>query len=177
MVRPLGLKGLLGIAGPEGQIAKLRRVVLRRAGGPDESRNIVEARRQGRLWALRIEGVEDRSGAEAWIGAEVLAERGEMGEAGPGLHWWGDLEGLAVETATGEELGRVSGLYVTGGVDVLVVEGEGGERLIPLAPYVRVEREAGRVVVEPPEGLLTLDEGKGGRQQGEKTWRGSRSRS
>jgi 16S rRNA processing protein RimM len=43
----------------------------------------------------------------------------------------------------------------TGAVDVLVVTGAAGrEVLIPLAPYVTVEREAGRVVVDPPDGLL-----------------------
>ena len=39
-------------------------------------------------------------------------------------------------------------------MDVLVVTGSGGEKLVPLAPYVTVEKEAGRIVVDPPEGLL-----------------------
>ena len=59
-------------------------------------------------------------------------------------------------TVTGEEVGKVTGLLETGGVDVLVVTGPRGERLVPLAPYVEVDREAGRVVVDPPEGLLDL---------------------
>jgi 16S rRNA processing protein RimM len=52
----------------------------------------------------------------------------------------------------------VEELFVTGGVDVLVVRGPGGERLVPLAPYVTVDRERGRVVVDPPPGLLAADE-------------------
>jgi 16S rRNA processing protein RimM len=59
-------------------------------------------------------------------------------------------------TATGQLLGTVKELYETGGVDVLVVVGEAGERLIPLAPYVTVDMAARRVVVDPPEGLLEL---------------------
>ncbi len=179
VVRALGLEGHLGIAGPEGAIVELTRVALRRPGGEAEERAVQEARRQGKLWAVRVEGISDRSAAEQWIGAEVLAAREDFGEAGEGLHWWGDLEGLAVETPKGEKLGRVTGLYVTGGIDVLVVKGEKGERLVPLAPYVRVERESGRVVVDPPEGLLELgeEEEKGGRRQREGTWRNSRSRS
>jgi 16S rRNA processing protein RimM len=59
-----------------------------------------------------------------------------------------------VVTVAGEPVGNVTGLYETGGVDVLVVEGGRGEVLIPLAPYVEVDRKARRIVVDPPEGLL-----------------------
>jgi 16S rRNA processing protein RimM len=179
VVRALGLGGHLGIAGPEGAIAELRKLALRRLGGETEVRAVQEAKRQGKLWAVRFDGISDRSAAEGWIGADVFAEREDMGEAGQGLYWWGDLEGLAVETAAGQTLGRVTGLYVTGGIDVLVVKGQKGERLVPLAPYVRVERESARVVVDPPEGLLELgeEEEKGDRSQRDETWRGSRSRS
>jgi 16S rRNA processing protein RimM len=105
---------------------------------------------------VRVEGVGDRTAAERWVGAEVLVERSELGEAGEGSHYWADLEGLPVVTAAGEAVGKVTGLYETGGVDVLVVAGEKGERLIPLAPYVEVDAAAGRIVIDPPEGLLDL---------------------
>ena len=89
-----------------------------------------------------------------FVGAEVLAPREELEEAGEGRHLWADLEGLEVVTLAGEAVGRVTGLYATGGVDVLVVNGERGEKLVPLAPYVTVNRETRRIVVDPPEGLL-----------------------
>ena len=165
VVRALGLEGHLGVAGSEGALARLRQVTLQRQGGAAERGEILEARPQGRLWALRLEGIEGRTAAEARVGSEVLAEREDLGEAGEGLHFWGDLEGLEVVTEDGKALGRVTGLYDTGGVDVLVVEGGDGERLVPLAPYVRVDREAGRVVVDPPEGLLDLP-GRKGKERG-----------
>ena len=154
VVRPLGLKGHLGVAGSEGALGELERVALRRAGEEPELRRILEARPQGRLWAVLIEGAPDREAAEALVGAEVLAFREELGDAGEGQHYWADLEGLPVVTVTGEALGTVTGLLETGGVDVLVVTGARGERLVPLAPYVEVDRAAGRIVVDPPEGLL-----------------------
>ena len=154
VVRALGLKGHLGVAGTEGALGVLQRVWLQRPGREAIEARIVEARPQGRLWALRVEGIADRDGAEEAVGAEVLAERDELGEAGEGKHYWADLEGLPVVTVDGAPLGSVTGLYETGGVDVLVVTGEAGERLIPLAPYVEVDTKAGRVVVDPPEGLL-----------------------
>ena len=116
---------------------------------------VLEARPQGRLWAVRIEGVSDRTSAEAWVGAEVLALREDLPEAGEARHYWADLAGLPVVTVAGTAIGRVTGLYETGGVDVLVVTTEaGGEKLVPLAPYVEVDLAGRRVVVDPPEGLL-----------------------
>jgi 16S rRNA processing protein RimM len=98
--------------------------------------------------------VDRREAAEALVGCEVLARREDLGEAGEGLHYWADLAGLPVVTGDGEPVGRVEELLVTGGVDVLVVRGPGGERLVPLAPYVTVDRRGGRVVVDAPPGLL-----------------------
>jgi 16S rRNA processing protein RimM len=154
VVRAVGLKGHLGVAGSDGALAALARVALRRGEGEPEFRRIVEARPQGRIWALRLEGVADRSAAEALVGAEVLAPREELGEAEEGSHYWADLEGLPVVTTTGDPVGTVTGLYETGGVDVLVVTGERGEQLVPLAPYVEVDLAKRRIVVDPPEGLL-----------------------
>ena len=96
----------------------------------------------------------DRTAAEGWVGAEVLAEREDLGEAEEGTFYWVDLVGLEVVTAAGVPVGKVTGLLETGAVDVLEVRGERGEVLIPLAPYVEVDLELRRIVVDPPEGLL-----------------------
>ena len=164
IVRAVGLHGLVGIAGVEDALADLKRVVLRRGAGgacsscDDEPRQIVEARKQGRLWVVRLESVGGREAAEALVGREVLAAREDLGDAGEGRHYWGDLEGLPVVTVAGASIGTVTGFYATGGVDVLVVTGSGREALVPLAPYVTVDRVLGRVIVDPPEGLLELEE-------------------
>jgi 16S rRNA processing protein RimM len=154
VVRAIGLKGFLGVGGSEGALGEVAAIVLRRGDGPDERRRIEEARPQGRVWAVKVEGVSDRTAAERLVGAEVLAPREELKDAGEGSHLWMDLEGLEVVTVAGEAVGRVTGLYETGGVDVLVVTGARGEKMIPLAPYVEVDRAARRIVVDPPEGLL-----------------------
>jgi 16S rRNA processing protein RimM len=157
VVRAVGLKGELGVGGSDGALAALASIALRREGSEPERRRVLLARPQGRIWAMRVEGIDDRTAAERWVGSEVLAAREDLGEAGEGLHYWGDLEGLEVVTVAGEAVGTVTGLLETGAVDVLVVTGAGGERLVPLAPYVTVDREARKVVVDPPEGLLDLE--------------------
>ena len=159
VVRAIGLDGKVGVAGTEGALARMSRVALGGEDGADgEERKVLGAAKQGRVWWLRLEGVDDRTAAEALRGLAVWGRREEMGEPGEGHHFWADLEGLPVATADGRDLGRVVELYVTGGVDVLVVRGPGGERLIPLAPWVTVDREQGRVVVDAPPGLLEDDE-------------------
>jgi 16S rRNA processing protein RimM len=171
VVRPIGLHGFIGVAGTDGALGTLRRLALRREGEAEREYDVLEARPQGKLWAARLEGVATREEAEALVGCEVLAERAALGEAGQDRHFWADLEGLPVVTVGGELVGEVTGLLETGAVDVLVVAGARGEVLIPLAPYVTVDREAGRVVVDPPEGLLELAaegrEAKGGPGRGD----------
>jgi 16S rRNA processing protein RimM len=154
VVRAVGLKGHLGVAGSDGALGELERISLRRGESEPETVRVEEARPQGRIWAVKVEGVSDRTAAEALVGAEVLAPRDELGDAGEGRHLWADLEGLEVVTVAGEAVGRVTGLYETGAVDVLIVKGARGEKLVPLAPYVTVDREARRIVVDPPDGLL-----------------------
>jgi 16S rRNA processing protein RimM len=154
VVRAIGLKGHVGVAGTEGAIAGLARVALRFGESEPEIRAVVEARPQGKVWAVRLEGVSDRFAAERLVGAEVLAAREELGDAGEDRHFWADLDGLPVVTVDGETVGTVTGLLETGAVDVLVVTGERGEKLVPLAPYVEVDVEGRRIVVDPPDGLL-----------------------
>jgi len=157
VVRAVSLDGRVGVAGTEGALSRMSRVELRRPGSADLDCRVVAAGPQGRIWWLRLEGVSDRTAAEGLVGYDVWGRREAMGDAGQGFHFWADLEGLPVVTAAGESLGSVEELFVTGGVDVLVVRGPGGERLVPLAPYVTVDRERGRVVVDAPPGLLDAD--------------------
>ncbi len=171
VVRAVGLDGWVGVAGSQGALGHLDEVTLQRPGAESSRRRILEARPQGRLWAVRLEGVVGRDGAEAVVGSDVLVPREALGDAGQDRHYWADLEGAAVVTEAGEPVGTITGVMETGAVDVLVVQGAKGEVLVPLAPYVRVDRGARRVVVDPPEGLLDLEtpdgEEKGGRKRGE----------
>ncbi len=98
----------------------------------------------------KLEGIEDRTAAESLRGCDVAVTRDDLGEAAEGEFFWVDLEGLAVVNRQGESLGRVDGLTRGGGADVLVVKGEGRERLIPFVPtYVdKVDREAKRITVD-----------------------------
>jgi 16S rRNA processing protein RimM len=71
--------------------------------------------------AAAIEGVDDRTQAEAFKGATVFISRAEFPAAKDGEFYWIDLIGLAVVNQQGVTLGTVAGLLDTGAQGVLRV--------------------------------------------------------
>jgi ribosomal 30S subunit maturation factor RimM len=66
---------------------------------------------------------------------------------------------MKVVTKTGEILGEVVRVLCPPGQTLLEVQGARGSFLIPAVPELvrRIETEAGRIVVELPEGLVDLN--------------------
>ncbi len=110
---------------------------------------IATSRRHQNRWLVRFEGVEDRNAAEALRGIVVT---GDAMESLPENEVWvHELIGSAVSDRAGTDLGTIVAVEANPAHDILVTE-EGV--LIPIV-FV-VERDAGRVVVDLPEGLLQL---------------------
>jgi 16S rRNA processing protein RimM len=87
----------------------------------------------------------------------VVAEVSQLEALPEGEYYSYQLVGCRVEGADGQLIGTVREVWPTGAVDVLVVEGEKGERqLIPAAEdqLRRVDIEARRIVIEILPGLL-----------------------
>ena len=61
VVRAVGLDGKLGVAGTEGALPRMSTVALRRAGAAETERRVLSAGPQGRIWWLRLEGVDGRT--------------------------------------------------------------------------------------------------------------------
>jgi len=97
----------------------------------------------------RLPQIETREAAEALLGAEIWVPRSQLPPPKPGEHYWVDLEGLAVRTPEGVDLGRVSHLFNNGANDVIVVRGD-RDRYLPYAPQVvlEVDLEGGRMLVD-----------------------------
>jgi len=69
------------------------------------------------------------------------------------------LLGMLVETRDGQEVGRVSEVFELDSADLLEVEGPDGKTvLVPFTKQVIVEVDVdgGRMVIDPPEGMLDL---------------------
>lgn len=98
-----------------------------------------------------LDGVPDRSAAEAMKGVLVGAPREALPTTDSDEYYWADLIGLAVVNSAGERLGKVASLIETGANAVLRVVGDdGAERLLPFvaAVVLAVEKEAGLIRVE-----------------------------
>lgn len=109
---------------------------------------------QGRL-IVRFEGIESREDAETLHGQELTIARSQVAPLPEGRHYRFELMGLSVRTTSGEPLGRVTEVFGTGSNDVLVVDDDEREILIPMLEgvIVSVDLDGKAVVVEPPPGL------------------------
>jgi 16S rRNA processing protein RimM len=122
-----------------------------------EPRVVRSARRQGDLVYLRLDGIDDRTAAEALRGQELVVPRTEAVPLPEGQFYWDQVLGLRVEDTAGQLLGTVADILETGANDVYVVRGgPRGEVLIPaIKDVVRaIDPAAGRMVVDPLPGLL-----------------------
>ena len=104
-----------------------------------------------------IDGVSDRNAAEALAGLRLYVDRAALPPAGEEEFYRADLVGLAAETPDGAALGRIVAVEDYGAGDVLELRlTEGGSVLVPFTRAVVpvVDVAAGRVVIDPPPGLL-----------------------
>lgn len=119
--------------------------------GPDAvPREIAECKPHGKGLIVRLAGCDDRDQAASLVGQEIAVTRDRLPPPRPDEFYWFDLEGLAVVTLGGVELGRVERLFSTGVNDVLVIKGD-RERLLPFdwGNVVKdVDFEAGRIEVD-----------------------------
>lgn len=106
-----------------------------------------------------FDGYPDRNAVEAFAGRYLLRPRETLESPEPGEWYYHQLLGLEVETADGVKVGRVREIFELDPTDMLdVVDGEGKSRLIPFAERIvrKVDPANGRIVIEPPDGLLDL---------------------
>jgi 16S rRNA processing protein RimM len=112
----------------------------------------------GRL-LVAFEEVGDRTAAEVLRGTLLVADSSTSPETDPDEYWDHQLAGLQAVTVAGETLGEVEEvLHPPGGALLAVRRPDGGEVLVPFvkAMVPTVDVDGGRVVVDPPEGLLDL---------------------
>ncbi|MGZ4664188.1 MAG: ribosome maturation factor RimM [Frankiaceae bacterium] len=131
--------------------------------GPDL---VVAAMREhsGRL-LVRFEGIDHRTGAEELRGVRLVIDAddagppADAGEDADGLWWDSELIGLSARLSDGSVVGVVTDVVHAAGNDLLVVRTQEGRSV--LIPFVAalvplVDGAAGRLVVDPPPGLLEL---------------------
>jgi 16S rRNA processing protein RimM len=101
----------------------------------------------------RIDGVADRSAAEALRGLRLYVERGRLPETGEREWYEADLIGLKAVGRDGRDWGKVVAFHDFGAGSVM--EASGGV-MLPFTDEAvpEIDIEGGKVVVDPPAGLL-----------------------
>ena len=140
--RPHGLDGSFHVTRPRGVLLTLGGAlrigsevyeIVRRAGTEDRP-------------ILRLRGIDDRAGAEALRGADLLVARDDAPPLPEGEYWAEDLEGCAVVTQDGRDLGVVERMRPLPSCEVLEV----GDLLVPLVgdAVLRIDVAERRIVVD-----------------------------
>ncbi|MDM7832691.1 ribosome maturation factor RimM [Cellulomonas edaphi] len=122
---------------------------------------IVGTRIQQGRWYVQFAEVQDRTAAEALRGTTIVTDSEESDDSDDEDAWYPhELAGLRAEHVDGRVLGEIVGLEHLPAHDVLVLRETDGART--LVPFVRaivpvVDVAGGRVVLDPPGGLLASD--------------------
>jgi len=146
---------------PDSRFAPGAQLRLKRGRGVGEIPAVIESVRphSGRL-LVRLRGVNDRDAAEALRGHLFVVDSADLPSLeDPDEFYDHELEGLAVRTTDGDEIGRVIEVLHTPGGELLSVRTESDTEL--LVPFVSaivttVSRVDGLIEIDPPEGLLDL---------------------
>lgn len=122
-----------------------------REGEPWRECALRELKVHGDGVVVLLDGVADRTAAEAMKGVLVGAPHDSLPATDENEFYWADLVGLQVVNTAAESLGKVASLIETGASAVLrVVADDGTVRLLPFvaAVVLDVEKDAGLIRVE-----------------------------
>ena len=118
--------------------------------------NVASSSRSGSsLVILKLDGIDEPASVRELLGQEVTSRAESSPPLPEGEYFHYQLIGLKVRTESGEPLGEISEIIVTGSNDVYVVSGTDGEILLPALNQVirEVDLEKGLMTVRLMEGL------------------------
>lgn len=92
---------------------------------------LAEGQTHGKGIIVRLDGYVDRDQAASLVDCLIAVPREVLPTPDNGEFYWSDLIGMTVVNESKAVLGTVSEMIETGANDVLVVQGDDKERLIP----------------------------------------------
>lgn len=163
IARPHGVRGQV-IVNPETDFVEERfasgATLWTRSDRGEESLTITSARVQNGRPVIGFSGFANIDDVERLAGLELRVPEESLPSLGEGAYYQHQLVGCVVETMSGERVGDVVRVDGGAGGSLLAVTGARGEVLIPFAQHICVEIDvaARRIAINPPEGLLELNE-------------------
>jgi 16S rRNA processing protein RimM len=165
ITKPHGLRGHVAVAAETDFVeerfrpgATFRTLVA----GREETLTLASARVQNSRPIVSFEGYSRIEDVERLLGGELRVPEASLQPLGPGVYYEHQLVGCAVETVAGEPVGTVARVQGGAAGSLLTIEGPRGEVLVPLVQdiCVGIDVAARRITIEPPDGLLELNEKK-----------------
>lgn len=145
---------------PEMRFALGAKMQAKLRDGTSRSLTVSAARPHAGRLLVRFEEVVTRDVAEALRGTLLLGSTDDLPPTDdPDEFYDHELEGLAAELVDGTKIGTVKEILHGPGGELLVVLIEKREVLVPFVRAIvpTVDVRGGRVVIDPPEGLLDAD--------------------
>ena len=163
VARPHGIRGQV-VVNPETDFVENRfaagATLWTQAGHGHERLVVATMRVQNGRPIVGFEGFERTEDVERLAGIELRVPAESLQKLEDGTFYQFELVGCAVETTSGARVGEVARVDGGAGGSLLAIDGPRGEILIPLAVDICVEIDvtAKRIRIDPPEGLLELNE-------------------
>ncbi len=107
---------------------------------------------------VQFEGIKDFAGAEALKGCALYLPDEALPEMGDDQFYYHEIIGYKVVDGQSGIVGEVTNVYASGKQDLLAVDHQGTEILIPVIDEIisRVDREQKALHVDLPDGLLDI---------------------
>ncbi|CDO30586.1 ribosome maturation factor RimM [Mycolicibacterium porcinum] len=135
----------------------------RAKGGAERNFSVESVRDHAGRLLIRLAGVTDRNAADELRGTVFVVDTADLPAIDdPDEFYDHELEGLRVVTIDDTPVGVVREVLHTAAGELLSIKAEpdGREVLVPFVTAIvtSVSRDAGTVVIDPPDGLLNLDQ-------------------
>ena len=163
IARPHGIRGQVAI-NPETDFVEDRftpgAAFRTRSDRGDETLIVATSRVHNGRPIVGFEGFERIEDVERLAGLELRVDEQTLQPLEAGTYYHHQLRGCQVVTTGGDVVGEVARVEGGASGSLLAIDGPRGEVLIPLAADIcrEVDLAAKRITIEPPEGLLELNE-------------------
>ena len=157
--KPHGLRGYVrveGLSDAPDRFKDLDRVSVERKDGRRESLEIKACGRDGHGWRMKFLGIDTTEHAERLRGAYIQVPEEAAAPLPRDAYYVFELEGCAVVSDEGEEIGTLREVMSLPANDVFVVDTPDGEAMIPAVRefVVALDPGNGKIVIRKIPGLI-----------------------
>lgn len=133
-------------------------LLLRRKNGTEKWCTVRSWRMHQDRILLLLDQMDGRDAADVWRGADILVREADLPEPADDEVYIFQLEGLDVHLPDGSRLGRIEAIATEPTEVWTILTDDGREVLFPAAEefVTGIDLDAGRVDIDPPEGLLDI---------------------